>query len=62
MSCAAATCVPRWTTGSSCWPTARNPGTGEDPATATAQTLRAVDIELLHDAEHASRLVLPAMP
>jgi hypothetical protein len=41
---------------------ARNPGTGEDPATATADTLRAVDVELLHDAEHPSRLVLPAMP
>ena len=41
---------------------ARNPGTGEDPATATADTLRPVDIELLHDAEHPSRLVLPAMP
>jgi hypothetical protein len=40
---------------------ARNPGTGEDPATATADTLRPVDIELLHDAEHPSRLVLPAM-
>jgi uncharacterized protein len=38
---------------------ARNPGTGEDPATATAATLRAVDIELLHDAEHPSRVVLP---
>ena len=38
---------------------ARNPGTGEDPATATADTLRAVDIELLHDADHPSRLVLP---
>ena len=38
---------------------ARNPGTGEDPATATAATLRAVDIELLRDAEHPSRLVLP---
>lgn len=38
---------------------ARNPGTGEDPATATADTLRAVDVELLHDAVHPSRLVLP---
>ncbi len=38
---------------------ARNPGTGEDPAAATADTLRAVDIELLRDAEHPSRLVLP---
>jgi uncharacterized protein len=41
---------------------ARNPGTGEDPATATADTLRPVDIELLHGAEHPSRLVLPAIP
>jgi hypothetical protein len=41
---------------------ARNPGTGEDPARATEGTLRAVDIELLHDAEHRSRLVLPVMP
>ena len=37
---------------------ARNPGTGEDPMTATE--LRAVDIELLHDARHPSVLVLPA--
>jgi uncharacterized protein len=41
---------------------ARNPGTGEDPATATAATMRAVEIELLHDGEHPSALVLPAMP
>jgi hypothetical protein len=38
---------------------ARNPGTGEDPAMATTDTLRAVEIELLRDAEHPSRLVLP---
>jgi uncharacterized protein len=38
---------------------ARNPGTGADPATATAATLRPVDIELLHDADHPSRVVLP---
>jgi putative CocE/NonD family hydrolase len=38
---------------------ARNPGTGEDRATATASTMRAVEIELLRDAEHPSRLVLP---
>jgi uncharacterized protein len=38
---------------------ARNPGTGEDRATATAETMRAVDIEIMHDAEHPSRLVLP---
>ncbi|HWC86148.1 MAG TPA: CocE/NonD family hydrolase [Solirubrobacteraceae bacterium] len=37
---------------------ARNPGTGEDPATAT--TLRPVDIEVLHDASHPSVLVLPS--
>jgi uncharacterized protein len=37
---------------------ARNPGTGEDPLTATA--LRPVEIDLLHDAQHPSVLVLPA--
>jgi hypothetical protein len=37
---------------------ARNPGTGEDPATAT--TLKAVTVQLLHDREHPSALVLPA--
>ena len=37
---------------------ARNPGTGEDLATAT--TLRPVDIDVLHDAHHLSALVLPA--
>ena len=37
---------------------ARNPGTGEDLATAT--TLRPVDIEVLHDIRHPSLLVLPA--
>ena len=37
---------------------ARNPGTGEDPMTATE--LRAVDVELLHGARHPSVLVLPA--
>ncbi len=36
---------------------ARNPGTGEDPATATE--LRAVDVELLHGAAHPSHVVLP---
>jgi hypothetical protein len=35
----------------------RNPGTGEDPITAT--TTVAVEIEVLHDADHASALVLP---
>ncbi|HET8979599.1 MAG TPA: CocE/NonD family hydrolase [Solirubrobacteraceae bacterium] len=41
---------------------ARNPGTGADPATATADSLRAVDVEVLHDAEHPSALVLPVIP
>ena len=36
---------------------ARNPGTGEDPMTATA--LRAVEVELLHDSQHPSVLRLP---
>jgi len=36
---------------------ARNPGTGEDPITATA--VRAVAVEVLHDARHASVLFLP---
>jgi putative CocE/NonD family hydrolase len=39
---------------------ARNPGTGEDPATATL--LQAVEVEVLHDAGHPSKLVLPASP
>jgi uncharacterized protein len=39
---------------------ARNPGTGEDPATATA--LRPVDLELLHGTRHPSTLVLPRSP
>jgi putative CocE/NonD family hydrolase len=39
---------------------ARNPGTGEDPVTAT--TLQAVDVEVLHDPEHPSALVLPTPP
>jgi putative CocE/NonD family hydrolase len=37
---------------------ARNPGTGEDPATAVE--LRAVDIELVHDRDHPSAVVLPS--
>jgi uncharacterized protein len=41
---------------------ARNPGTGEPSATAAATALRAVDIEVLRDAEHPSVLILPAMP
>jgi putative CocE/NonD family hydrolase len=36
---------------------ARNPGTGEDLASAIA--LSPVDVELLHDAQHPSVLVLP---
>jgi putative CocE/NonD family hydrolase len=39
---------------------ARNPGTGEDPTTATRT--RVVEIELLHDARHPSMLALPASP
>jgi uncharacterized protein len=37
---------------------ARNPGTGEDPMTAT--TLRPVTVELLRDQQHPSHLVLPS--
>lgn len=37
---------------------ARNPGTGEEPSTAT--TLRAVDVEVLHGPSHPSVLVLPS--
>lgn len=37
----------------------RNPGTGEDPANATAESMRVVEIEVLRDAEHPSVLVLP---
>jgi uncharacterized protein len=36
---------------------ARNPGTGEDPITTT--TMRPVDIEIHHDRDHPSVLVLP---
>lgn len=35
----------------------RNPGTGEDPLTATA--LQPVNIQVLHDPEHPSHLILP---
>jgi putative CocE/NonD family hydrolase len=38
---------------------ARNPGTGADPAAVTAQAMRAVDVEVLRDSAHPSRLVLP---
>jgi len=39
---------------------ARNPGTGEDPATATA--LEPVDLEVLRGAQHSSVLILPRGP
>jgi putative CocE/NonD family hydrolase len=38
---------------------ARNPGTGESAAEASAETMLAVKIEILRDAEHPSALVLP---
>ncbi|HEY5429805.1 MAG TPA: CocE/NonD family hydrolase, partial [Solirubrobacteraceae bacterium] len=38
---------------------ARNPGTGEDPAAVTAGSMRVVELEVLRDAQHPSRLVLP---
>jgi putative CocE/NonD family hydrolase len=38
---------------------ARNPGTGDSAALASADTMRAVNIEILHGAEHPSALVLP---
>ncbi|HEX5192209.1 MAG TPA: CocE/NonD family hydrolase [Solirubrobacteraceae bacterium] len=38
---------------------ARNPGTGEDRARADPATMRPVDVELLRDREHPSRLILP---
>lgn len=39
---------------------ARNPGTGEDPLTATLASMRSVEIELLRDSGHPSAVVLPA--
>jgi putative CocE/NonD family hydrolase len=36
----------------------RNPGTGEDPSTATR--MQAVDIEILRDRAHPSALLLPS--
>jgi putative CocE/NonD family hydrolase len=39
---------------------ARNPGTGENPATATE--LRAVDVQVLRGPAHPSRVVLPSAP
>ena len=38
---------------------ARNPGTGEDRATADPHRMRPVDVELLRDRAHPSRLILP---
>jgi uncharacterized protein len=38
---------------------ARNPGTGEDRTTAEPQRMRPVDVELLRDRDHPSRLILP---
>ena len=38
---------------------ARNPGTGEDPAGAHPEGMRAVEIEVLRDAEHPSHVTLP---
>jgi uncharacterized protein len=40
---------------------ARNPGTGEDPAGAPAAGMRAVDVEILRDADHPSAVTLPVM-
>jgi putative CocE/NonD family hydrolase len=40
---------------------ARNPGTGEDRARADPATMRPVDIELLRDRAHPSRLILPVL-
>ncbi len=40
---------------------ARNPGTGEDPATAAPTSMRAVEIEILRDGEHPSSVTLPVM-
>ncbi len=40
---------------------ARNPGTGEDPATAAPSSLRAAEIEILRDGAHPSSVTLPVM-
>ena len=40
---------------------ARNPGTGEDPASAAPSSMRAVEIEILRDGAHPSGLTLPVM-
>ncbi len=41
---------------------ARNLGTGQDPASATPDRMRAVALELLRDSAHPSAVTLPAMP
>jgi uncharacterized protein len=38
---------------------ARNPGTGEDPAGASPAGMRAVDVQILRDADHPSAITLP---
>jgi putative CocE/NonD family hydrolase len=40
---------------------ARNPGTGDSAVQASAETMRAVQIEVLRGAEHPSALVLPQL-
>jgi hypothetical protein len=40
---------------------ARNPGTGEDPASAAPASMRAVEIEILRDGAHPSSVTLPVM-
>jgi len=40
---------------------ARNPGTGEDPASAVPGSMRAVEIEILRDRAHPSSVTLPVM-
>ena len=40
---------------------ARNPGTGEDPAAATVESMRTVDVEVLRDSAHRAALVLPVV-
>ena len=41
---------------------ARNPGTGEDAAAASPESMRAVDLALLRDAAHPSSISVPTMP
>ena len=40
---------------------ARNPGTGENVQVAAAETMRAVDVEVVRDSDHPSALVLPVV-